>query len=67
MLPWATENAVVGHMWPASCYLPTPALWGKQAVGAISSLAKHDWLKVNAPAVLLPHEAIYIAYCLFWH
>jgi len=27
MLPRATENAVVGHIWPASRYLPTPALF----------------------------------------
>ena len=26
MLPWATENAVAGHMRPAGRYLPTPAL-----------------------------------------
>jgi len=26
MLPRATENAVAGHIWPAGCYLPTPAL-----------------------------------------
>jgi len=25
MLPRATENAVAGHIWPAGCYLPTPA------------------------------------------
>jgi len=28
MLPGATENAVVGHVWPAGSYLLTPVLGG---------------------------------------
>jgi len=26
MLPWATKNAVAGHIWPAGCYLTIPDL-----------------------------------------
>jgi len=26
MLPWATENAVAGHMWPMVCHLSTSGL-----------------------------------------
>jgi len=26
MILQATENTVAGHIWPAGCYFPTPAL-----------------------------------------
>jgi len=29
MIPQATENAMVGHMWPVGCKLPTTALLNK--------------------------------------
>jgi len=37
MLLWATENVVVGYVWPACPYLPTPV----QDDNAVCEISKH--------------------------
>jgi len=50
MLPWATENAVAGPMWPAGHYLPTLA----------PDLTDIDFSIIPRPMIILESETLEI-------
>ena len=52
MLPRATENAVVGHIWPAGRYLTNPALEPTRRN------VKENWFLRLIPRWWTPHSEI---------